>query len=106
MALLEANNDNFSELIAGDDFKLVLFGATWCGPCKMYHPVVHEFAEKHPDVKILANDVDISTNAAASFGIASVPTTVAYKGGKEVARTSGMMPLEELEAFVTNAQNA
>ncbi|MCI7478011.1 MAG: thioredoxin family protein [Selenomonadales bacterium] len=101
MAMIKIDNTNYKqELVEDKGFKVVLFGASWCGPCRMYHPVVHEFAEKYPEVKLCANDVDESTEAAAMFGIQSVPTTIIMKNGSEVTRVSGGMSLEDLEKFV------
>lgn len=101
MAMVMGTNDNYKAEIFGDEeFKVVLFGASWCGPCKMYHPIVHEYAAEHPELKIVANDVDQSTIAADMFEISSVPTTVIMKGGKEVARESGLMSKAQLDAFV------
>ncbi|WP_298220390.1 thioredoxin domain-containing protein, partial [Halothiobacillus sp.] len=37
---------------------------------------------------------------AARFGIRSIPTLVLFRGGQEVARTSGAMPLQALEGWL------
>lgn len=101
MAMVKANNDNFKQEIFGDEGgKVVLFGASWCGPCKMYHPIVDEYAAENPDVKIVAHDIDEAYVAAEAFGVMSVPTTIIVKGGREVARVTGLMRKAELESFV------
>lgn len=101
MSMIQANNDNYQQEIFGDkEFKVVLFGASWCGPCRMYHPVVDAFAAAHPEIKLVANDVDVSTKAAEAFEISTVPTTVIMSGGAEVAREVGVLTPDVLADFV------
>ena len=38
------------------------------------------------------------------FGIRSIPTMAVFHGGKEVARTTGAMPADQIEAFVRSAK--
>lgn len=34
------------------------FSASWCGPCKLVEPAVHEMATKYTDVQFAKIDVD------------------------------------------------
>lgn len=77
---------------------LVDFYATWCGPCKMYSPVVERLATKYQGkVKMYKVDVDNANNTATKFNIASVPTTILFKSGKEVGRIPGAVSEATLE---------
>ncbi|MCE6983102.1 thiol reductase thioredoxin, partial [Pseudomonas frederiksbergensis] len=51
--------EKFNEMINGEQLTLVDFFATWCGPCKMMHPILEQLKEKMgDDIRILKVDVD------------------------------------------------
>lgn len=83
---------SFKELIRSERPTLVDFYATWCGPCKMMHPVLKELAsDVKGEAKILKVDIDKNQKLANKLGIRSVPTFIIYKSGKEMWRKSGGM---------------
>ena len=89
-----------NEVLKSDAPVIVDFYATWCGPCKMLSPVLDEFSEKHPDIKIVKIDVDEETPLAIKFGVASIPTLLLFKNGEKVNQTLGYQTLDQLENFV------
>lgn len=88
-----------NEVLKSDAPVIVDFYATWCGPCKMLSPVLDEFSEKHPDIKIVKIDVDEETPLAIKFGVASIPTLLLFKNGEKVNQTLGYQTLDQLENF-------
>lgn len=80
---------------------LIDFYATWCGPCKMMHPVLEQLKSEMGDkVKILKVDVDKNLDLAKSFGIQSVPTLMIFKKGNNLWRQSGAMSAKDLKAKI------
>ena len=75
--------------IKDDGIVIVDFYATWCGPCQMLSPVLHEVAEEHPEVKIVKVNVDENEDLAIKFNVMSIPTLIVYKDGKSVNRVMG-----------------
>lgn len=95
--------EKFQELIQGDTPVLVDYFATWCGPCKMMHPVLEDLKKQLGErVKILKVDIDVPANRqnVAQHNVQSVPTLILYKGGKLVWRQSGAMPVAQLKAVI------
>ncbi len=78
---------------------LVDFWASWCGPCKMLAPVLEEFANEHPEIKVGKVNVDEEPALAQAFGIMSIPTLILFKDGKPVSTSMGYQPKESIEKF-------
>lgn len=84
---------NLSEVKNSSVPVLVEFYADWCAPCRTVGPVVEELSrEVAGRAKVVRLDVDAESDLAASHGIRSIPTFLAFKNGREVARESGAIP--------------
>lgn len=80
---------------------VVDFYADWCGPCKMLAPVFQELAgEMGASAKFIKIDVDKTQDVAAKFEVASIPTMVILKDGKEADRIVGFMPKQAIESKI------
>ena len=101
MAVINLTRDNFEAEVT--EFKgtvLVDFWASWCMPCKMLSPVVDEVAEEVTSAKVAKVDVDEQQSLAARFNVMSIPTLIAFKAGKEVRRSVGVIPKEAVKELV------
>ena len=80
---------------------LVDFWATWCGPCKLAGPVLEELSEAYKDkVLIMKLDVDANPINSQKYGVMSIPTTILFKDGKEIARQIGFAGKNAFEDIV------
>lgn len=71
--------------------------APWCGPCLRFAPTYEEYAAQHPDQALfLKLDSEAHQDAARSLRIQSIPTLLAFRQGKELARQSGMLSYAQL----------
>lgn len=97
--------ENFSDIIKSDQLTLVDFFATWCGPCKMMHPVLEQLKDELGDsIRIIKVDVDKNEAVAMKYRIQSVPTLMIFKGGKVKWRQSGAMMANDLKNVIAQFQ--
>ena len=73
----ELVNENFNDEIK-EGLVLVDFYATWCGPCKMMHPVMDEVASLYSDVKIIKINVDNHGDLSREYAVMSIPTIILF----------------------------
>ena len=93
--------ENFNDMIHGGQLILVDFFATWCGPCKMMHPILEQLkAEMGDSLRIVKVDVDKNAPLADAYRIQSVPTLVLFRNGEALWRQSGVMPLADLKRLI------
>lgn len=80
---------------------LVDFYATWCGPCKMQTPILHEFSNEIGDkAKIVKLDVDSCPSVAAKYGVESIPTIAVFVGGQLKEKTIGLTAKAKLSEML------
>jgi len=89
---------SFDELLSGAKSPVVVdFWAAWCGPCRSVAPEVEKLAKSRQGQVIVAKvDTEALPQIAGRYGIRSIPTFVAFRGGAEVARASGAMGAADL----------
>lgn len=95
---VEFTSANFDRQVAVTELPLVVdFWAPWCAPCRMMAPAFEEAAARlAPRVRLGKLDTEAVPDVAARYGIRSIPTLIAFRGGREVARQSGAMGAPQL----------
>lgn len=78
--------------------EVVVYGARRCPACNRMADVVAELALT---VKVRHVDFDADRDARIAAGVTLMPTFIVYRGGREVARHTGIHSIETVRGWLT-----
>lgn len=97
MSVIIITKENFKSTVLENSKPVLLdFSATWCGPCQMLAPTIHEIADEHPEFAVCKIDVDEQPELASAFNIVSIPTLITIKEGNTVNKAVGYISKEKI----------
>ncbi|MCR5522133.1 MAG: thioredoxin [Clostridia bacterium] len=101
MAVIEVTAKTFEdEVLKSDKPVLVDFNAGWCGPCQALKPIIAEYAESHPGVKVVSVDIDEEDELSENYEVFSIPCLVVFRDGEEVNRQVGLISADSVADLV------
>jgi thioredoxin 1 len=90
-----------ADVIQASEPVLVDFWASWCGPCLMIAPALHEIATEYAgQMAIVKLNVDENPETPIKFGVMGIPTLILFKNGKAVERVTGALPKDRLVSIL------
>ena len=104
MATVALTQDNFDQVVNGNDMVLIDFWAPWCGPCKGFAPVFEAASEKHGDIVFAKVNTEEQQELAAAFNIRSIPTLMLFREKVILFSQAGALPGSALEQVITQGR--
>ena len=99
------NKPGFEAALSQGKPVIVHFSADWCPTCKAQKPIVDGLlkTDKLKDVTLLVANYDTEADLKKQFRVTQQSTFVVFKGGKEVARSTGQTNKDVIAALFDKA---
>jgi thioredoxin 1 len=96
--MTNVNDSNFDEMVLNNiKPTIVEFWAPWCGPCKMYGPIVEEVVNQFSGELIgFQCNAEEAPDTIDRFGIKNIPTILFFRGNEMVDKFVGATMKENL----------
>jgi len=98
----EFTTDNFEAEVMKSDLPVVVdFWAAWCGPCRIFSPIIEEVSKSYDrKVKFGMLNTDENTDIAAKYNIMSIPSVLLFEKGEVKAMSVGALPKESFKKWL------
>lgn len=104
VATVEVTQENFNQVVNGNNMVIVDFWAPWCGPCRSFAPAYEAASEKHPDVVFAKVNTEEQQALAGYFQIRSIPTLMIFREKIIIFAQPGALPVAALEQVIEKAK--
>ena len=96
------DDHSFDPFLAKNDLPILVdFWTPWCGPCRTFAPIIEEAAKAFASRLIVTKvNSDEAPTVSQRFQIRSIPTVALFKGGRELGRQAGALPLGTLSQWL------
>lgn len=82
--------------------RVLLFTASWCGPCRTQHSIWDRVSAQYPGL-MAEVDLDANKDLATRYGVTSIPCVVTVEGEKFMRHPAGVIAEAKLRAIARKA---
>jgi len=86
---IELQEDNLETVLSQYDKTMVMYGAGWCGNCKLLKPKFKKVSTENEDIIFVYVDADKLPNSRSLVTLSNIPTIVSFKGTENVGQSEG-----------------
>jgi thioredoxin 1 len=102
MAVIDIDKNSFKSEVLNSKLPVVIdFWAEWCGPCRIFSPVVENISKDYENkVKFYKLNTDENPEIAEAYNVMSIPTALLFENGEVKAISIGAVPLETFRRWL------
>ena len=100
MAIVNAAQDDFAALVAGD-FSIVDYWSATCGPCRAFARILEDLDAEIPFLNIVKVNIVDCPELASEQHISAIPTVQFYKNGELIQTHVGLMSADEVKKIIS-----
>jgi thiol-disulfide isomerase/thioredoxin len=103
-----SNEQDFHALITRPQITVAVFKTTWCPDCHYIEPFMPDLEKKYDQISFVELDRDELPELCEQLNILGIPSFLAFREGKELARFVNKLrkTREEIEEFLEKAIEA
>lgn len=95
--LFELESDNLGSILSENEKVFVMFGASWCGACRMIKPKIKKMATENEQIKFVYVDAEHMTESRGlASPIRNLPTFAAFSGSEVIAKEIGTKSIQSI----------
>jgi thioredoxin len=104
LSVKDINTKEFeNEVLKAKSPVLVDFWAEWCGPCRVFSPIIDDLSKEYDSkAKFYKLNVDDNPEVAERYNVMSIPTAILFEKGEVKAITIGAIPKENLKSWLNS----
>lgn len=100
MAIIEANDRNFKELI-DTDYAVVDFYGDHCGPCKLLAPNFARVSSEMENIRFIKFNVEHNPEITHELEVYGIPRLMFFRNGKAVVDVTGSRSVAQLRSCIS-----
>ena len=102
MSVKDVNASEFDTEVMKSSLPVIVdIWAPWCGPCRLYSPIVDDVAKEFDGkIKFVKINADENQSIVSMFNVSGIPTTLLIKNGQLKAMNVGAVPKETLKKWI------
>ncbi|MGI0100789.1 MAG: thioredoxin [Candidatus Micrarchaeaceae archaeon] len=103
MSVIDVAESNFEAEVLNSKIPVIIdVWAPWCGPCRMFTPVIEDVAKEYEGkIKFVKINADENESVVTKFNISSIPTALLIENGQLKAMNVGAVPKEMFKKWIS-----